>query len=166
MEANVMLESFAVHARCLFDFLWSKGNENYDNDAFAFQFSNEWNGRRGAIPPNLAKIKDNARFGREVMHLTYDRIDGVDEAKVWPCGEVLLEIATALKLFAELARDEALDDETRQRLKSLIVKSPNDNTDLLSTLHHGALAATGATMMILSQVGGGTINVRHIEAGS
>lgn len=168
MEGNVLLEAFAVHARCLFDFLWGKGNENYYDDAYAFHFSDEWNARRGAIPPNLMKIKDDKRFGREVMHLSYERIDGSGDAKVWPCGKVLLEIATALKLFAELARKEALDDETRERLKSLVVEA-DDTTDLIATLPNGALAATGATTMIPGQFHGGTINVRNVrnlEVGS
>lgn len=165
MEGNVLLEAFAVHARCLFDFLWGKGNANHDDDAYAFHFSDEWNGRRGAIPPNLLKIKDDNRFGREVMHLTYKRIDGSGDAKVWPCGKVLLEIATALKLFAELAREGALDDETRDRLKSLMVEA-DDTSDLIATLPNGALAATGATAMVPGQFHGGTINVRNLEVGS
>jgi hypothetical protein len=168
MEGNVLLEAFAVHARCLFDFLWGKGNDNYDDDAYAFHFSDEWNGRRGAIPPNLMKIKDDKRFGREVMHLTYERIDGSTDEKVWPVGRAVLEIATALKLFAELARDQALEDETRDRLASLLVEA-DETGDLIATLPDGALAATGATMMIPSQFRGGTINVRnirHLEVGS
>lgn len=168
MDGNVLLEAFAVHARCLFDFLWGKGNENYDDDAYAFHFSDKWNGRRGAIPPNLLKIKDDKRFGREVMHLTYERIGGSGDAKVWPCGKVLLEIATALQLFAELAREEALDDETRDRLKSLMVEA-DDTSDLIATLPNGALAATGATTMVPGQFHSGTINVRNVrnlEVGS
>ena len=66
MRANVALESFAVLARCLFEFLCCKPNPKYDNDAFASDFSDEWNGRRDAIPPNLAEVKDRHRFGEEV----------------------------------------------------------------------------------------------------
>ena len=81
---------------------WCKPKPKYDNDAFASDFSDEWNGRRGAIPPNLAEVKGRNRFGEEVFHLTYNRISGSDEEKVWLCGEMAMEIATALKLFAEL----------------------------------------------------------------
>ncbi len=72
--ANLALESFAVHARCLFEFLWTKPKPAHHNDAFASDFSEEWNERRGAIPHHLAEVKDRRRFGQEVFHLTYNRI--------------------------------------------------------------------------------------------
>jgi hypothetical protein len=149
MSANLALESFAVHARCLFEFLWCKPNPNYDNDAFASDFSDEWNGRRDAIPPNLAEVKDRNRFGEEVFHLTYNRISGSDEDKVWLCGEMAMEIAGALKLFAELARPDALDAATRLRLSSVAVEGRDDDdqpTDQILRLDYRNLAAVpGAT---------------------
>jgi hypothetical protein len=39
--ANLALESFAVHARCLFEFLWCKAKPKWDDDAFASDFSDE-----------------------------------------------------------------------------------------------------------------------------
>lgn len=170
MAANVALESFAVHARCLFEFLWCKPNPKYDNDAFASDFSDEWNGRRGAIPPNLAEVKGRNRFGEEVFHLTYNRISGSDEEKVWLCGEMAMEIASALKLFAELARPDALDEPTRLRLGSVAVEGRGDDgqpTDQILRLDYRSLAAvTGATSMDPSQFRNGTINVRNLEVGS
>lgn len=168
--ANVALESFAVHARCLFEFLWCKPNPKYDNDAFASDFSDEWSGRRGAIPPNLAEVKGRNRFGEEVFHLTYNRISGSDEEKVWLCGEMAMEIASALKLFAELARPDALDEPTRSRLGSVAVEGRGDDgqpTDQILRLAYRNLAAvTGATSMDPSQFRNGTINVRNLEVGS
>jgi len=170
MRANVALESFAVHARCLFEFLWCKPNPKYDNDAFASDFSDEWNGRRDAIPPNLAEIKDRNRFGEEVFHLTYNRISGSDGEKVWLCGEMAMEIASTLKLFAELARGDALDEVTRSRLRSVAVEGRDDDgqpTDQILRLDYRNLAAvTGATSMDPNQFRNGTINVRHLEVGS
>lgn len=170
MGANVALESFAVHARCLFEFLWCKPNPNYDNDAFASDFGDEWNGRRDAIPPYLAEVKDRNRFGEEVFHLTYNRISGSDQEKVWLCGEMAMEIANALKLFAELARPAALDSDTRTRVASVAVRVRGDDGDLtdhiLRLSHRHLAAVAGATTMDPSQYKGGTINVRNLEVGS
>lgn len=170
MEANLALESFAVHARCLFEFLWCKPNPRWSNDAFASEFSDEWNGRRDAIPQHLAEVKHRNRFGQEVFHLTYNRISGSDEQKIWLCGEMAMEIASALKLFADLARPKSLDEYTRARLASVTVKAQGDNGDsvdeILMLSHINLAAVTGATSMDPSRFKGGTINVRKIEVGS
>jgi hypothetical protein len=168
--ANLALESFAVHARCLFEFLWCKPNPNYDNDAFASDFSDEWNGRRDAIPQYLAEVKDRRRFGQEVFHLTFNRISGSGDDKVWLCGQMAMEISNALKLFTELARPVALDDDTRARLGSVAVKvegADGSLTDEILRLSHRKLAAVaGATTMDPSQFKGGTINPLNLEGGS
>jgi hypothetical protein len=77
-----------------------------------------------------------------------------------------LEIAAALRLFSELARRKALDDYTRERLKSLVVRSPDDQGELLAALPHGVVAATGATTLAPGRVSGATINVHDLEIGS
>jgi hypothetical protein len=38
-----------------------KPNPAYDDDAFASDFSEEWNGRRNAVPEHLAEVKDRRR---------------------------------------------------------------------------------------------------------
>jgi hypothetical protein len=168
MHANLALESFAVHARCLFDFLWGKPNPRFDNDAFASDFTDDWKGRRGAVPEHLAMVQDRGRFGREVFHLTYERIDGADDRKSWPCGLIALELAQALRLFADLARPAALDAETRSRLRSLLFEEEEEGkpAERIATLDGLRVSAIGgATSMDPSQYRGGTINVRNIEAG-
>jgi hypothetical protein len=161
MMANLALESFAVHARCLSDFLWGKPKPKFDNDAFASDFSDDWNGRRGAIPAHLRLVKDDERFGREVFHLTYGRIDGADERKSWPCGLIAIEIAGALRLFSELARPSSLNADTRSLFQSLFVEPGGESTMKLATLGHLA----GATSMVPADYQGSTINVRNIKAG-
>lgn len=168
--ANVTLESFAVHARNLFDFLWGKPNPKYENDAFASEFSDQWNGRRGPVPLYLAEVRDRNRFGQEVFHLTYGRISGSDESKVWLCGEMAMEIASALKLFSELARPDALDETTRLRLRSVAIEVEDEDgvlDDQIVRLDYTNLfAVTGATTMDSSQFKNGTINLRDLEVGS
>jgi hypothetical protein len=167
--ANVAIAAFGTSARCLRDFLWGKPNPRFDNDAFAFHFSDEWKGRRGGVPPNLAEVDDRGRFGKEIFHLTYDRISGVNPRKEWPCGHIAVEIGQALKLFAELARSDSLDDETRERLKLVAVPGADEDSnsvDLVGRLSLTSLAeVTGATTMTPAQHHGGTINPRNLNIG-
>lgn len=167
--ANVAIAAFAASARCLRDFLWGKPNPRYDNDAFAFHFSDEWKGRRGGVPPNLAEVDDRGRFGKEIFHLTYDRISGADPSKEWPCGRIAVEIGQALNLFAQLARPGTLDDSTRHRLRLVAVEVRGDNgspVDAIGRLTLSSLVGTtGATTMIPDQCRGGTINPRNLDIG-
>jgi hypothetical protein len=170
LDANLALESFAVHARCLFDFLWGKPNKKYDNDAFASDFSQRWNERRGAIPKALAEVRDRKRFGQEIFHLTFNRISGSDEGKIWLCGQMGLEIASALKKFADLARSEALDDRTRSRLRGMVADVEGEEGEVAKEFvalgDASLLGLTGATSLNASHLRMGTINVRNLEIGS
>lgn len=170
IEANLALESFAVHARCLFEFLWCKPNPKWDNDAFASDFSDRWNGLRGAIPQHLAEVRDRKRFGQEVFHLTYNRISGSDEQKIWLCGEMAMEIAKALNLLSELARPKSLSEITRTRLGSVAVRVRRDDgswaDEILMLSHTNLAAVVGVTSMDPQQFKGGTMDVRNIEVGS
>jgi hypothetical protein len=170
MSANIALESFAVHARNLYDFLWGRPNPKYENDAFASEFSDRWNRQRGSVPLHLAEVRDRNRFGQEVFHLTYSRISGSDESKVWLCGEMAMEIASALKLFSDLARPGTLDEATRSRLKSIAIEVEDEDgflDDQIVKLDYTNLAAVrGATSMAPPQLDKATINVRNLEVGS
>jgi|GEM_PF-3332830 len=167
--ANVAIAAFGTSARCLRDFLWGKPKPRYNNDAFAFHFSDEWKGRRGGVPPNLSEVDDRGRFGKEIFHLTYDRISGVDPSKEWPCGRIAVEIGQALNLFAKLARPAALDDSTRHRLRLVAVEVRGDDGSPVDAIGRLTLSSfegiTGATTMIPDQYRGGTINPRNLDIG-
>ena len=112
---------------------------------------------RGPVPPHLADADDRNRFGKEVFHLTLDRISGVDKRKVWPCGEIAIEIAGALALFAKLARPTALDDETRQEMYALLraVQRQSGVTALHVTHNISEARALADRLLVLR---GGTIS--------
>jgi len=119
---NTLLDSFAIHARCLNDFLWHDRNDKKPRDAFATDFCapGDWQSVRDGLPQAaLEDVRKRRRFGREVMHLTYDRIDGEGEEKLWPCGRVLLEITGALREFATMALARRLGEKTREALLEL-----------------------------------------------
>jgi len=78
-------------------------------------------------------------------------------------------ITKALKLFAEVARPTALDENTRARLGSVAVKVRGDDGGLVDEIvmlsHRNLATVVGATSMDPSQFKGATINVRNIEVG-
>jgi hypothetical protein len=166
---NTLLESFAVHARCLNDFLWHDRSDRKPRDAFAADFCapGDWERVRDDLPQTaLEDVRARRRFGREIMHLTYDRIDGDGEDKKWPCGVVVLEVAAALREFASRSLADRLDTESRDSLLGLRQTLEPESGSPLADLHIGFI--TGATGMDARQfrdVTGGTINFREIQAG-
>lgn len=160
---NVLLDAFAVHARCLNDFLWRDRNARKPRDAFASDFCapGEWKRARKQLPRRaLVEIRNRGRFGREVVHLTYDRIDGSGEDKEWPCGDVLIELAGALGSFADLALPDRLWDRDRSKLSDLLVGRDSAGPPL------GSIAgATGMTVGQIRQFTGGTAHVQDIWGG-
>lgn len=81
-----------------------------------------------------------------------------------------MEIARALKLFAELARDDSLDAATRARVGSMAIEVRSDDGDvadeILRLSHMNIAAVTGVTSMDPSRFKGGTIHVSDLEVGS
>ena len=116
-DSNALFESWAVHVRCLKEFLWgSRGR--YAHDAFAADFCAHGNWtNRPPFPDALTEIDDRKRLGRELVHLSYLRSHVPAEAKDWPVADVTAEIVEALGDLALDALPERLDDETRAELE-------------------------------------------------
>jgi hypothetical protein len=122
-ESNVLLESFAIHTRCLREFLWGERRDRHPMDAFAVDFCapGAWEETRwdhDALAA-LKEIDDRNRLGREVVHLTYARAAVTPEIKDWPVSDIVRELVEALDGFALQALPERLDDETREVLREL-----------------------------------------------
>jgi len=154
-EVNALVESFAVHTRCLHDFFWrDRTNRSFETDAFAADFcaSGQWEKERGDLPPHLAATIKRKRFGAEVMHLTYKRISGITEQKLWPCGDIYIELADVLARFAETALPDRLPDSTRDCFK-----------DLVTTGKDGVRSLSQATGVVpVHPISGGTINLGEV----
>lgn len=132
MEQWCLLESFLVHARCLNDFLWRNRSHQQPDDAFAADFCapGVWNDVRRDLPQTaLTEIRQRKRFGREVMHLSYERPSGFGEHKQWPCGRVFAEIAAAMARFAVVAEPSSLNEPTRNRFRHLLDQPAGDRFD-------------------------------------
>lgn len=118
-DHNAFLESFAIHVRCLRDFLWGSRRKNNPEDAFAFDFFDPgvWEQARPPLPDALCAIEgDRRRIGREIVHLTYHRLDIQAETKDWDLTALMAAMARGLHKFAEVAKEERLHPKTREAL--------------------------------------------------
>lgn len=155
LESNVLLEAFAIHTRCLRDFLFGqRGRHPMDSFAADFCAPGVWEEMRGDVPPALAEIDDRNRLGREVVHLTYERSAVPAEIKDWPVSDIVGEIVEALNDFAFEAMPERLDDETREAL-----------TDLEGSPPPGVGPISVATAIQVPYAGG-TIDFPDFQVGS
>lgn len=159
-DRNAFIESFAIHVRCLRDFLW-RDDRAKPEDALASDFcaAGSWEEARGELPKALQEIEgDRNRIGREIVHLTYHRLDIAAESKDWNMGELLRVIAEALARFSEIAEPQRLAEETREALALIprVVQQDPDAKPLVITPNLPGVS--GATQMIqTTHVTGGTI---------
>src|SRR5581483_4963553 len=117
-DHNAFLESFAIHVRCLRDFLWGERKKNNPGDAFAFDFCDPgiWERARPTLPGALRAIDADLRIGREIVHLTYHRLDIRAETKDWDLTALMAAIARGLHTFATVAKEERLHPKHREAL--------------------------------------------------
>lgn len=152
------IESWAVHVRCLDEFLWvDRRAKPGDARAIDFCKPGEWEVKRGEVPPTLQQIRDDKRIGREIVHLTYHRASIRPEAKAWLIGKATVEILEGLNRFADTAKPEQLTDETRERLRTLYGKYGSQAAGVRAATG----MATGATMapeVPIIDTTGGTLN--------
>jgi hypothetical protein len=155
MRSNALLESFAVHIRCLHEFLFGRrGSGEYaKRDAYATDFLPD-GAELPAVPAALKAIDKRRRLGREVVHLSYDRDDVAPEVKDWPVSAILDELLTALWDFARDALPERLDEDTRVALLDLETEPPP------------GVGPISVATAIAAPYGGGTINLPPFSTGS
>ncbi len=116
--SNVLLESFAVHTRCLRDFFFGERDRRHPRDAFARDFCQPgaWESARGPIPPALAELDARKRYGHEVVHLSYDRSTVPAGIKDWPVGKIMGELAALLNAFSVTALPSRLSSDLMELL--------------------------------------------------
>lgn len=73
---NALLESFGVHSRNLIDFLWLDEPMKH-TDAIASDYVDDW--KAPAMSERLSKVK--GRVGKEMVHLSYNRLDVPEDEK-------------------------------------------------------------------------------------
>ncbi len=86
-DINVAIESFSIHARVLVDFLFmSSGRET---DVLAVDYLDDRESWLQFIDDKKCTC-DYVRFrtGKEIAHLTIDRLNIAPEAKKWDCVDI------------------------------------------------------------------------------
>lgn len=95
---NAVLESFTLHARGLLDFLYATKPQSDDVIAEDFFDSpSDW----AAIRPNKTKLlmSVHKRVGKEVAHLTYERLNITAEEKQWQFGQIMIDLNNVFRVF-------------------------------------------------------------------
>jgi hypothetical protein len=120
-DTNALLECFAIHVRCLDDFLWGQRSTHHPKDAFAADFCQQgvWERERPHRSPALRDARKRDRTGREIVHLTYHRSDVPAATKDWPVGAIATGILDALGTLTAHALPKRMDRATRAALVAL-----------------------------------------------
>lgn len=106
LENNAMLESFLIHARCLFDFLYPPSGM-HDDDVVADDFYDDPSEFRSRLPTSLPiSTYLKKRTGKEIAHLTYNRLQISSAEKIWNFADVRSQIGNALKIFFDNLPEE------------------------------------------------------------
>jgi hypothetical protein len=106
---NAMLESFAIHVRGLVYFLFPENPKS--DDVLASHFVKDitlWEKARGPKTDILKKAQ--SRAGKEIAHLTYERLNITPEAKHWAFLEITNEINRVVKIFLQHADQKLLSE--------------------------------------------------------
>jgi hypothetical protein len=99
---NALLESFAVHVRGLIFFLFPENAK--PDDVLATHFVSDpaaFETARGVKSEILKKAQ--SRAGKEITHLTYERLKVTAETKPWPFGQITTEVNRVMKIFLQHA---------------------------------------------------------------
>lgn len=115
---NALLESFCLHARNLLDFLYPK--QPRPDDMIApdfFDDPDEWS------PPDLTPLLGTVRgrAGKELAHLTYQRLAVTKEGKSWQYGKILAELSDVLGKFMISVPPDRFDDDFKREVRNLLV---------------------------------------------
>lgn len=100
---NIEVESFAIHARCLREFLWRDPSPRYPDDARAVHFCGpgRWEQLRGPVPAGVDSVA--VKTARDVVHPTYGRLGLSEAAKGWDIDLIVGGIGRTLATFADAA---------------------------------------------------------------
>ena len=102
---NALLESFAVHAHSVLNFLYNDDAEE-DNVAAVDYLSNpeDWPYDRPKKSEVLGEIEADVQFriANQIAHFTYDRHNGTPARKPWPYMQIAKEVTAAFDVFLEL----------------------------------------------------------------
>jgi hypothetical protein len=126
---DALLESWTIHLRNVLQFLRSEGArpsdivaEDYIADWCHVLFDNP--GRRAAREMGLVKDPDEQRLvwrvNKEIVHLTYDRLDISLDNRLWPVGAVSQHLGRDLQVFVDHVVPELVERSFFDRVEAAL----------------------------------------------
>jgi len=117
VDENALLESIAVHARALIEFVWADPELARPDDVVASDFVPEWPAIRPEMSEFLRGVKRQA--DKQIMHITRER--SIAEAvRQWRYGKVYNELAEVLAQFVTRVPAEKVQSDFRRRAAAAI----------------------------------------------
>jgi hypothetical protein len=104
---SALLESFIIHASAILDFFYKPPHKV--DDASALHFINDvakWKKIRPSYDKYFRKF--HRRRSREVVHLSYKRLEVRSNEKRWELGKVVPSIQNLVQLFLDVADPELI----------------------------------------------------------
>jgi len=112
---NALLESFAIHARTLLQFLYSESpNGDWVIAEDFFDVPETWFQGRPQKSFRLGEL--TRRVAKEVAHLSYDRLLVRPEKKPWNIVHLAKEFAIVLAVFNQLVSSERITQGLRDSI--------------------------------------------------
>jgi len=98
---NMALEDVLVHGRPLREFFYREDRAK-DDDARPMDFVEDYDKWKRERPEETCWIKKiDKRASKEIVHLTYARLDVVAEEKKWDCEAIRNDFLNVVKVFLE-----------------------------------------------------------------
>jgi len=109
-ETNIAIESFGIHARVLVDFLFGKLGSQTDVLAIDF-LDDEQSWLKLVDGKKTLYDYIRLRTGKEIAHLTTNRLNITPEKKEWDCEDVYKQINELFVEFLKYVPDERIGDK-------------------------------------------------------
>jgi len=137
---NTFLNSFFVHARCIYEFLYEDKSSRFPEDIKASDFAEEKGWTKPDLPQELKAWKKE--IDKRVVHLTYHRLEIEEIRKRWEVGYIHSELQKGLLEFYRWVPGsricDALKEEKEHALKEAASRSQRRTSPDVSTFTTGS----------------------------
>lgn len=131
---STFLNSFFVHARCIYEFLY-EDKKRFPDDIKAGDFTGGEDWEKPNLLNDLEKWKKE--IDKRVIHLTYHRLEIEEIRKRWEVGYIFAELQKGLLEFYRQVPDsricDALKEEKEHRLKNGASKGQSRTSSTFTT---------------------------------
>lgn len=128
---NTFLNSFFVHARCIYEFLYEDKKKSFPDDIKARDFTDGDDWEKPDLPDDLKNWK--AEIDKRVIHLTYRRLEIEEIRKRWEVGYIFAELQKGLLEFYRQVPDSRICDALRVEKEHLLKKAAANCQNRTST---------------------------------